>query len=115
MNIGSFTSATLDIDNLDMTTQAGAQTALEKIDAALSNLNRRRGEIGSFMRNVLESNVRSLGIAKENLSATESNVRDVDMAEEMTNYTKLQILQQSGLAMLAQANQAPQAVLSLLQ
>lgn len=114
LNIGSFTSTTLNIDLLDMTSQSGAQAALEKIDEALSNLNRRRGEIGSFMRNVLESNVRSLGIAKENLSATESNVRDVDMAEEMTNYTRLQILQQSGLAMLAQANQAPQAVLSLL-
>lgn len=115
LNIGSFTSATLGVDAIDMTSATGSQDALAKIDAAISNLNRRRGEIGSFMRNVLETNVRSLGIAKENLTATESNVRDVDMAEEMTKYTKLQILQQSGVAMLAQANQAPQTVLSLLR
>jgi flagellin len=67
------------------------------------------------MRNVLESNVRSLGVAKENLAATESQIRDVDIAEEMTSYTKLQILQQSGLSVLAQANSAPQSVLSLLR
>lgn len=115
LNIGSFTAATLAIDAIDMTSQSGASDALGKIDEAISNLNRRRGALGSFMRNVLESNVRSLGIARENLSATESNVRDADIAEEMTEYTKLQILQQSGLSVLAQANQAPQAVLSLLQ
>jgi flagellin len=67
------------------------------------------------MRNTLESNVRSLGVAKESLAATESSIRDVDVAAEMTIFTKLQILQQSGLAMLAQANQAPQAVISLLR
>ena len=115
LNIGSFTAATLAVDTLDMTSQSGASDALGKIDEAISNLNRRRGALGSFMRNVLESNVRSLGIARENLSATESNVRDADIAEEMTEYTKLQILQQSGISVLAQANQAPQAVLSLLR
>lgn len=115
LNIGNFSAATLGIDSLDLTTAAGASDALSKVDDALSNLNRRRGDIGSFMRNVLESNVRSLGIAKENLAATESNVRDTDIANEMTEYTKLQILQQSGLAVLAQANQAPQSVLSLLR
>ncbi|MFN7579342.1 MAG: flagellin, partial [Armatimonadota bacterium] len=53
--------------------------------------------------------------AKENLAATESSIREVDVAQEMTNYTKLQILQQSGMSMLAQANSAPQSVLSLLR
>ncbi len=115
LNIGNFSAATLGVAGLDLTTAAGASDALSKVDDALSNLNRRRGDIGSFMRNVLESNVRSLGIAKENLAATESNVRDTDIAEEMTQYTKLQILQQSGLSVLAQANQAPQSVLSLLR
>ena len=67
------------------------------------------------MRNTIESNVRSLNVAKENLSATESSVREVDVAEEMTNFTKQQILQQSGISMLAQANSAPQAVLSLIR
>ena len=83
--------------------------------AAISEVSRSRGLIGNFQRNVVESNIRSLGTAKENLSATESSIRDTDVAEEMTYYTKLQILQQSGLSVLAQANQAPQAVLSLLR
>jgi flagellin len=67
------------------------------------------------MRNILESNTRSLAIQRENLAATESNIRDVDVAAEMATFTRFQILQQSGVAMLAQANQAPQAVLRLLQ
>ncbi|MBX3112485.1 MAG: hypothetical protein KF857_10790 [Fimbriimonadaceae bacterium] len=115
LSIGNFSASTLGFNNLDLTSQTGATAAIMAIDAAISNLSDKRGEIGSFQRNILESNVRSLGIAKENLSATESAVRDTDIAEEMTNYTKLQILQQSGLAVLAQANQAPQSVLSLLR
>ncbi|MCA0360006.1 MAG: hypothetical protein LCH41_03015 [Armatimonadetes bacterium] len=115
LNIGSFTSSALSIDNLDLTTSAGAAAALAAIDEAVSALSRKRGDIGSFSKNVLESNIRSLGVAKENLSSTESMIRDTDIAEEMTNYTKLQILQQSGLSVLAQANQAPQGVLSLLR
>ncbi len=113
--IGSFTQANLGLNGLDITNVDSVETALNSIDDAIEELNRRRGEIGSFMRNVLESNIRSLGVAKENLSATESSIRDIDVAEEMTNYTKLNILQQSGLSVLAQANQAPQAVLSLLR
>lgn len=115
LNIGSFTSSALNIDNLDLTTSAGAAAALAAIDEAVGTLSRKRGDIGSFSKNVLESNIRSLGVAKENLSSTESMIRDTDIAEEMTNYTKLQILQQSGLSVLAQANQAPQGVLSLLR
>jgi flagellin len=74
-----------------------------------------RGSLGSFQSNFLESTVRSLGVAQENLTAAESQIRDADMATEMTRYTQLQILQQSGISMLAQANQAPQSILSLLQ
>ena len=55
------------------------------------------------------------GVYQENLTSAESRIRDVDMAEEMVNLTKIQILQQAGTAMLAQANQAPQSVLSLLR
>ncbi|MCU0317692.1 MAG: hypothetical protein MUC92_14010 [Fimbriimonadaceae bacterium] len=115
LSIGNFSTGALDLLNLDITNSGGAATTLDKIDSAINELNRKRGEIGSFMRNVLESNVRTLNIARENLSATESQVRDIDVAQEMTNYTKLQILQQSGLSVLAQANQAPQAVLNLLR
>lgn len=115
LSIGNFSSSTLGVDNLDLTTVGGSNAALAAMDAAVEELAKRRGDIGAFMRNILESNVRSLGVAKENLTASESLVRDIDMAEEMTAYTKLQILQQSGLSVLAQANMAPQAVLSLLQ
>lgn len=115
LSIGNFASTALNVSGIDMTNTSGANDALQRIDAAVTELSRRRGEIGSFMRNVLESNVRSLGIAKENLAASESAVRDTDIAQEMTVYTKYQILQQSGLSVLAQANQAPQAVLALLR
>ena len=105
----------LNLSNLDITTSSGAADALKVIDQAIADVSKSRGNIGNFMRNVLESNVRSLGVAKENLAATESQIRDVDIAEEMTSYTKLQILQQSGLSVLAQANSSPQSVLSLLR
>ena len=67
------------------------------------------------MQNRLEHTIANLGVTQENLSASESRIRDVDMAQEMVNFTKLQILSQSGTAMLAQANQGPQGVLSLLR
>ena len=66
-------------------------------------------------QNRLEHTVTNLGTYQENLSAAESRIRDTDMASEMTSYTKATILQQSGMAMLAQANQAPQQILSLLR
>ncbi len=104
-----------DLSMLDVTTQAGSQDAIKIIDAAVTQLAQWRGDIGAFQVNFLQSTIRSLGVAKENLAASESQIRDADMAQEMTNYTRLQILQQSGMAMLAQANQAPQSVLQLLQ
>ncbi|HRK20407.1 MAG TPA: flagellin [Fimbriimonadaceae bacterium] len=102
------------LSNIDITTSSGATDALQVLDGAISEIARARGEIGSFQRNVIDSNIRALGVARENLSATESSIRDTDIANEMTNFTRLQILQQSGLAVLAQANSSPQSVLSLL-
>lgn len=113
--LGKNIIAGVNLSNVDITTASGSTDALLVIDAAISEIARSRGEIGSFQRNVIESNIRSLGVARENLSDTESSIRDVDIAAEMTNFTKMQILQQSGLAVLAQANSAPQSVLSLLQ
>ncbi|MBL8065556.1 MAG: hypothetical protein JNM34_06820 [Chthonomonadaceae bacterium] len=108
-NAGALGLAGLDITVIDLT------TALKQIDDAISQVSSSRGNIGSFMRNTIETNMRSISITKESLTATESSIRDVDIAEEMTNFTKLQIIQNSGLSVLAQANQAPQAVLSLLR
>ena len=113
--LGKNIVAGVNLGNVDITTASGATDALLVIDSAISEIARSRGEIGSFQRNVIESNIRSLGVARENLADTESSIRDADIAAEMTTFTKMQILQQSGLAVLAQANAAPQAVLSLLQ
>ncbi len=100
---------------LDVTTPQGAQDAMKIIDDAITQLARMRGELGSFQKNFLESASRSLEIANENLTASESAVRDADMASEITNLTRFQILRESGMSVLAQANQSPQSVLNLLR
>lgn len=105
----------LNLSNLDLTSASGASSAIQVIDAAIGQVSQARGQIGSFQTNILGSNIRSLGSAQENMSATESSIEDTDVASEMTQFTKLQILQQSGMAVLAQANSAPQAVLSLIK
>ncbi len=84
------------------------------VNAALSSVADVRARLGAY-QNRLEHTIANLGVYQENLSAAESRIRDVDMALEMTSYTKLGILSQSGTSMLAQANQQPQSVLSLLQ
>jgi flagellin len=84
------------------------------IDTAITSVSTIRSDLGA-VQNRLEHAVSNLGVAQENLTASESRIRDVDVAQEMVNFTRLQILQQSGTAMLAQANQAPQSVLSLLR
>lgn len=114
-NLGGNVVTGTNLSNIDLTSAAGANTAIQVIDAAIDQISKARGDIGNFQRNVLESTSRSLSVASENLSATNSSVRDTDVAAEMTNFSKLQILQQSGMAVLAQANQAPQSVLSLLK
>lgn len=103
------------VADIDLTTTQGAQDAMKIIDAAVTQIAQERGQLGSFQKNFLESNVRSLNVANENLTSSESQVRDADFAVETANYTRLQILQQSGISVLAQANKQPQSVLSLLQ
>ncbi len=115
LSLSSVSSSSLSISGLDVTSSSNATAAQTALDSAIDSISRLRGNIGSFMRNTLESNIRSLGVAKENLTATESAIRDVDIADEMATFTKLQILQQSGLAVLAQANSTPQSVLGLLR
>jgi len=84
------------------------------IDTAISSVSQARSDLGAI-QNRLEHAVANLGVYEENLSASESRIRDVDVASEMVNFTRLQILSQSGTAMLAQANQSAQGVLSLLR
>jgi flagellin len=91
-----------------------ASVAISDIDAMIENVSKVRGQYGAI-QNRLEHRLANLATYQENLTASESRIRDVDMAAEMTKFTKLNILQQAGTSMLAQANQAPQGVLSLLR
>jgi flagellin len=97
-----------DVGTLDMTTDLSA------IDVAIGAVSQSRSQLGA-VQNRLEHRLNNLATYQENLVASESRIRDVDMASEMVNFTKLGILQQAGTSMLAQANQAPQNVLSLLR
>lgn len=104
----------LGIDKLDISSTEHAQETMEKIDAALTTLNSVRGDLGAY-QNRLEYTLNSLSASEENLTAAESRIRDVDMAKEMVSYTQSNIIQQAATAMLSQANQQSQNVLSLLQ
>jgi flagellin len=95
-------------------TTGGALGGLSTIDNAIKNVSSARANFGA-VQNRLEHRLNNLATYQENLTASESRIRDVDMAAEMTKFTKLNILQQAGTSMLAQANQAPQGVLSLLR
>jgi flagellin len=92
---------------------ANGATAISDIDAAITSVSNARSTLGAI-QNRLEDTNDNLGVYEENISAAQSRIRDVDVAAETVNFTKLQILSQSGTAMLAQANQLPQGVLKLL-
>jgi len=98
--------------SIDLSTVSGANSALADIDTAISYVAGKRGDVGAYM-NRLSCAAANLATNIENAQAAESVIRDVDMAAEMTTFTKNQILLQAGTAMLAQANMAPQSVLSL--
>jgi flagellin len=89
-------------------------TAISAIDAAITAVSAARATFGA-VQNRLEHSLSANAVYRENMVAAESRVRDVDMASEMVDFTKYQILQQAGTSMLAQANQAPQGVMSLLR
>ncbi|MCE7031965.1 flagellin [Lysobacter sp. GX 14042] len=100
--------------NLDISTPGGADKALLAMDAALKSVNDARADLGAI-QNRFSSVVTNLQTGSENLSAARSRIMDADYAKETANLSRTQILQQAGTAMLAQANQAPQSVLSLLR
>jgi flagellin len=91
-----------------------ALAAIAKIETALTSISRTRASFGA-VQNRLESTVRNLGISVENLTAANSRIRDVDVAEEAAKMTSLQVLNQAGISVLAQANLVPQAALALLR
>jgi flagellin len=100
--------------SLDAASGAFNSLKIEDIDDMITNVSTARSTFGA-VQNRLDHRLNNLATYQENLVSSESRIRDVDMASEMVNFTKLQILQQAGTSMLAQANQAPQGVLSLLR
>ncbi len=112
--INSMSAAALHVDTLNVTTHTNASAAVTTIGSAINTVSAERAKLGAY-QNRLEHKINNLDTSSENLQAAESRIRDVDMAAEMTEYTKNNILVQAATAMLAQANQAPQNVLSLLR
>jgi flagellin len=113
-NGGDLAATSTFVQALDITTFSGAQRALEVVDKALTSVNGARADLGAI-QNRFTSVVANLQTSSENLAASRSRIRDTDFAKETAELTRTQILQQAGTAMLAQANQVPQNVMSLLR
>jgi flagellin len=112
--LGTITSTVNAASSINLTSISGAQSALATLDSAISTINNSRGSLGAF-QNRFASTVASLGTTTENLTAARSRIVDADFAKETANLTRTQILQQAGTAILSQANQLGQGVLSLLR
>ena len=114
ISIGSMSAATLQVKTLNVTTAAGAGTAMTAVQTAIDKVSTQRSALGAI-QNRLEHTIKNLDTTSENTSSAESRIRDTDMAKEMVTYSKNNILMQAGQSMLAQANQQNQGVLSLIQ
>ncbi|MCH5295869.1 MAG: flagellin [Treponema sp.] len=118
--IGTMSATALGLRNIGteeimtLETPDEANRAIGTLDEAIKKINKQRADLGAY-QNRLEKTVEGLDVGAENLQASESRIRDTDMAKEIVESTKNQVLQQAGTAMLAQANQQSQTVLSLLQ
>ena len=112
--IGKMSSDSLGITGVNVTTRASAIKAVSGFDATITAVSRQRAKIGAY-HNALEWTSENLSTTATNLTAAERRIRDADMAKEMMEFVKLKILNPSGTSMLAQANQLPQQILSLLQ
>ncbi|WP_047220007.1 flagellin, partial [Delftia lacustris] len=102
------------IDKVDISTQAGAWEAMQRIDNALDKVNSARADLGAIQTR-FEKSIENIDSMNENISAARGRIVDADFAKETANLSRTQILQQAGTAMVAQANQLPQQVLSLLK
>ena len=113
ISMGNMSAEALGVSNVDLTTVDGAQKALAYVNKAIDTVSAERSKLGSF-QNRLEFAINNLRNTHSNLTAAESRIRDADIAMEMIEFTRNQIVSQSGTAMLAQANMVPQGVLQLL-
>jgi flagellin len=114
VDIGNMSADALGVTRVIVTDRESAARAITILDSAISKVSSQRAKIGAY-QNALEHTVTNLTTTATNLTDAESRIRDADMSQEMLNFTRLQILSQSGTAMLAQANQLPQSVLSLIR
>ena len=114
ISIKNMNASSLGVDALKVSSFASAGSSMDKIQSAINLVSTQRSTLGA-LQNRLEHTINNLNTTAENTQAAESRIRDVDMATEMVEYSKNNILAQAGQSMLAQANQATQGVLSLLQ
>ena len=114
ISIGSMNASSLGVNSLSVSSNALAGNAMTAIQSAIEKVSTQRSALGAI-QNRLEHTIKNLDTTSENTQAAESRIRDTDMADEMVEYSKNNILAQAGQSMLAQANQATQGVLSLLQ
>jgi len=113
VNINSMTASSLGLSSTDITSTTNAASAITAIDTAVESKDTERTTIGSYVER-LQNTVLNLQISHENAVKSESQIRDADIAAEMSNFTRSQILMQSGVAMLSQANMVPQMVSQLI-
>jgi flagellin len=113
VNIGGATATDLGINNSNVLNTASAQASIDALDAAITSKDTTRAFVGAMV-NRLQNNILQLQISKENAQSAESQIRDADIAQEMQNFTRAQILFNSGISMLAQANQVPSTVAQLI-
>jgi len=113
LTFNSATATALGVNALNISINSGAQAAMTTLDTALTSINAFMGDVGSS-QNQLQYTINNLTTSIQNYTASTSTIEDVDMAAEVSNMTKNQILQQSAMAMLAQANAQPQSILKLL-
>ncbi len=114
MYIGATTTQTLGVEGISLSTPEQANAALLSVDKAVNTISKQRADLGAYQAR-LEHATKSLAVAEENMLAAESRVRDTDFAAEIVRFTRNNLLLQTGVAMLAQANLKPQAVLELLE
>ena len=114
VSVSSMGTTGLSIANIDISTLSGANSAIDTIKTAINTVSTQRASLGA-LQNRLEHTINNLDVTAENLTSANSRIRDTDMAKTMMEYTKTTVVTQAAQAMLAQANQQPQAILQLLQ
>jgi flagellin len=113
VNINAMDANSLGVGNLDISSQAGAESAMNSIDSALQSVSLQQANLGAY-QNRLQDSISNVDTASQNLTTAQSGITDTNMAQAMADYTKDNVLQQAAISMLAQANQQPQLVLKLL-